>query len=495
MAFGFSPKFILDLSLDNLTVEQFLVLTIEAAKKLDWNVGYTSENGFIAYTKFSMSSWSEEVKVKIESNNANLKSECTGNQMVDWGKNKKNIENLIATYNVLKSSFTSEELARKYEELKPNLISKEQDVLSQPPPTTKEKITSVFAIFKPTQGYFITPIIINLNIAIFILMVISGVNFMLPDNESLIKWGANFRPVTLEGEWWRLITNCFLHIGIFHLLMNMYALLYIGLLLEPHLGKTRFTTAYLLTGITASISSLWWHNLTISAGASGAIFGMYGVFLAMLSTNLIEKSARKALLISIAVFVGYNILNGLKPNSGIDNAAHIGGLIGGLVIGYTLIPSLKKPDEIKLEYATIGLLTVIILLSSFVVYKRIPNDIGNYDTKIKKFVSMEAMALEVYNLPQDTPNEKILYGLKDRGIYYWNENIKLIDSFKDLDLPLEITTKNRLLKEYCELRIKSYELLYKAISEDTEQYKEQIESYNKLIEEKIIELGGGQQIK
>ena len=105
---------------------------------------------------------------------------------------------------------------------------------------------------------------------------------------------------------------------------------------------------------------------------------------------------------------------------------------------------------------------------------------------------MESMALEVYNMPPNTPNDKILYGIKDRGIYYWNENIKLIDSFKDLDLPLEIRTRNRLLKEYCELRIKSYELLYKAISEDTEQYKSQIEDYNQKIDAKLKELGVGQ---
>jgi len=493
MAFGFSPKYIQEIPLDNLTHEQFITLAIEASKKLGWNVGYTSETGFIAYTKFSMSSWSEEVKVKIDGNNANLKSECTGNQLFDWGKNKENIEDFVATFSELKNAFTPEELAQKYEELKPNLILKEQDLLIEPPPTTKGKINGVFAIFKPTRGYFITPILIDLNIAIFILMVASGVNFMQPDNESLLKWGANFRPITLDGGWWRLITNCFLHIGVFHLLMNMYALLYIGLLLEPHLGKTRFTTAYVLTGITASIASLWWHDLTISAGASGAIFGMYGVFLAMLTTNLIEKSARKALLTSIVVFVGYNLINGLK--GGIDNAAHIGGLIGGLFIGYAMIPSLKKPNEIKLKYTTIGLLAVLILASSFGVYKKIPNDIGTYDTKIKEFVSMEAMALEVFNLPQNTPNEKVLNTIKDKGIYYWNENIKLIDSFKDLDLPLEIRTRNGILKEYCELRIKSYELIYKAISEDTEQYKEQIESYNKQIEKKISELSHGQQTK
>jgi rhomboid protease GluP len=172
-------------------------------------------------------------------------------------------------------------------------------------------------------------------------MLISGVHILLPENQDLLNWGANFRPMTLEGQWWRLFTACFLHIGILHLLLNMYALLYVGLLLEPYLGKTRFLAAYLISGIAASMTSLWWHDFTISAGASGAIFGMYGVFLALLTTNLLDKSVKKALLTSIAVFVGYNILNGLQPNSGIDNAAHIGGLISGLIIGYAFVPSLR----------------------------------------------------------------------------------------------------------------------------------------------------------
>jgi len=103
MAFGLSPKYIQDVPLDNLTPEQFLVLAIEAAKKLDWNIAYASETGFVAFTKFSMRSWSEEVKVKIDGNNATLKSECTGNQLVDWGKNEDNLQNLISTFNELET--------------------------------------------------------------------------------------------------------------------------------------------------------------------------------------------------------------------------------------------------------------------------------------------------------------------------------------------------------------------------------------------------------
>lgn len=109
-----------------------------------------------------------------------------------------------------------------------------------------------------------------------------------------------------------------------------------------------------------------------------------------------------------------------------------------------------------------------------------------------RFVSMESMALEVYNLPEGTPNETILSEIKERGLYYWNENIKIIDSFKNLDLPLAIRARNSKLKEYCELRIQSYELIYKAIEEDTDNYDNEINEYNQKIETIISELTGKQ---
>jgi len=491
MAFGLSPKYTKDLPFDTLTPEQFLVVALEAAKKLNWNIGYTSENGFLAFTKFSMASWSEEVKIKLNSTGASLKSECTGNQMADWGKNEKNISNFISSFNELKNSYSPEELDQKYEELKPGLVSNADDPLGEPPSSTKEKLSGFLSIFRPTQGYFITPLIIDLNIILFILMVTSGVNVFLPDGESLMKWGANFRPVTLEGEWWRLLSSCFLHIGVFHLLMNMYALLYIGLLLEPHLGKSRFAAAYILTGISASTASLWWHDLTISAGASGAIFGMYGIFLAMLTTNLIEKSARKALLTSIMVFVAYNLVNGLK--GGIDNAAHIGGLISGLVVGYAYFPSLKKAENINLKYISTGILTLIVVSASFLVYRNIPaSDVAIYEERIQKFIAQESMAVEVFNMPANTPDERLLSEIKNRGIYYWNENILLLKELDKLNLPDPLHERIKIMLHYCDLRILSYNLIYKAIDEDTDNYQTQIDAYNNQINAIVAELTGKQ---
>ena len=376
----------------------------------------------------------------------------------------------------------------KITELNEQLVTEEEDIIKLSPKTTTEKILSFFSIFKPTKDYFVTPILVNINIMVFAIMVIYGVNFFAPDTESLILWGANFRPLTLEGEWWRLLSNCFLHIGVFHLLMNMYALVYIGVLLEPLLGKLRFISAYLITGFMASVISLWWHDLTVSAGASGAIFGMYGVFLALLTTDLIEKESRKTLLTSISIFVGYNLIYGLS--GGIDNAAHIGGLISGIIVGYVYTISLDEEEDHKLKFKVIGSLASSFLVISFIICGSLRNDIVVYDSKMNEFRDMENMALEVYSKANHLSKEDLLYEIKDRGIYYWNENINLINEADKLSLPDEIHQRNIKIKKYCELRIESYRLLYKAVSEETDKYKEEIQDFDSQIQDLMNEITG-----
>lgn len=485
MALRFTSKHIETFPLNDLNQHQFLVLANQIAINSNWNVKYINENGLVAYTNNGYFNWNAEIIIKIENGVVSIKSSSEGNGS---GDNKKIVVEIISSIEELNNSVTKGEIDAEYHKITKGFFSRDDDMLRVTPKTIIEQVKDFISIFKPTKDYFITPILLDFNIFLFTLMVISGVSAMSPDSESLLLWGANFKPVTLEGEWWRLITNFFLHIGIFHLFMNMYALLYIGVLLEPHLGKFRFISVYLLTGIFASVTSLWWHDFTISAGASGAIFGMYGVFLSLLTTNFIAKSERKSLLISISFFVGYNLLFGLK--AGVDNAAHLGGLISGVIIGYAFIPTLKKSNDVKLEYSTIGLLAVFICSVTFVVLKKMPNDIGIYQTKIAEFTTCSSKALEAYSLPSNIPKDSLLVAIQDRGIFYWEKNIKLIDSFEELDLPLEIRTRNRLLKEYCELNMCSYQLWYKQISENTDQYRFEIEEYNKQIIEKMHLLRG-----
>lgn len=490
MAFGFPPKYSENIHLYDWDKEEFIFTALEAAKQQNWNISSISSTGFVAYTPFSWRSWSEKVTVSIADDIAHIRSECTGNQLFDSGKNKKNIKQLLESIDVVRTTLTREAIDAGLESLRAdyNIIADEQLLFS---PDSNED-SGFLSLFKPRKGYFMTPILVGINILVFIIMVLSGVDVFQPDTQSLIDWGANFKPLTLEGEWWRLFTACFIHIGVFHLLLNMYALLYIGLMLEPYLGKSRFLVAYLLSGVFASMASLWWHDLTVSAGASGAIFGMYGVFLALLTTSLIEKSAQKALLVSIVFFIVYNILNGLKPGSGIDNAAHIGGLLSGLVTGYVLVPSLRQYYDNTIKFSTIGMLTIALLFTGFYLFRSLPNDIARYDEKMQRFVSLESMALEVLQLPESTPEDRLLAELRERGIYYWRESLGIMEEVEQMQLPEPLIQRNAKLKEYCELRIKSYELLYKSIAEDTDQYDDEINSCVKKIEVIINELSAQQ---
>ena len=484
MAFGFTPKYIEQTSLDGLSSQQFLALCVETAERMQWNISYKSTAGIVAYTQRKAFKPMFKVTVVIDEDIVTLKSESTGSEMFDMGRNKTTLLAFTDSMNSVKAIQTTAMLDARYAELAPTLTPPEEDVLINPS-LAKDK-GGVLALFIPREGYFITPVIIDSNIAVFILMVISGAGFLQPENASLIAWGANYTPLTLGGEWWRLITNTFVHIGILHLLFNMYAFMFIGMLLEPLLGKLRFVVAYLLTGVLASLTSLWWHDITISAGASGAIFGMYGVFLAMLTTNFIEKSRRKPLLTSIGIFVVYNLAYGAKGN--IDNAAHIGGLISGIVIGYLYFLALRKPQSVQLNNGILALVIATCLTASVIIYKKIPNDIAVYEEKMKNFSANENAALAFFKLTANATKEDSLAALTKTGIANWQADLKIVNDIKQLHIPARLKGQADSLINYCNYRIASYGLMYKAVNEESAQYKDSISYYDSRLEEVINSL-------
>lgn len=480
MAFGFSSKHSQVVSLSDLTPQQFIAISIEVCKTLKWKINKSSTDGMIAITRMSMSSWGEAFYVVIENGEVTLTSKCTGSQTVDWGKNRKNIHSFLETFNRIKASFDLNEITSEE-------IDSSNEIIDESDFKEIETNTRFLNLLIPSKKFFFTPIIIYINVCVFILMILSGVNLFAPSSQSLIDWGANFKPATLGGEWWRLITCCFLHIGILHLLLNMYALIYIGMLLEPLLGRIRFIVAYLLTGIVSSTASLWWNDSTVSAGASGAIFGMYGLFLALLTSKIIHEETRKSLLASIGLFVFISLTNGLK--GGIDNAAHIGGLISGLLIGYAFIPSIKNDSVSLRNKILIGISIASIALCSF-VYHSLPNDLGTYDAKIKEFAKLEQLALEVFRLPEDATAQEMLSAIQNPGLTSWKKIELLLQDIDKLDIPNHLKEQNEKLKKYCELRIQFFNLYSRQLSENTEQYTTQLNQINLEIETLLKNLNG-----
>lgn len=179
-------------------------------------------------------------------------------------------------------------------------------------------------IFKMKKPY-VTLGLILINFIVFLLMYVFGKGST--DGNTLIHFGALYKPFVLKGEYFRLITTAFLHIGVVHLIVNSYSLYVIGSQLESFLGKYKFLFVYLISALCGSLMSIIFSS-NISAGASGAIFGLLGSLLyfgynyRVFLGNVLKSQIIPLIILNLGL--GFMI-------SGIDNAAHIGGLLGGIV--------------------------------------------------------------------------------------------------------------------------------------------------------------------
>ncbi len=401
-------------------------------------------------------------------------SEMIHDEMMDLGKkNKKNVESFISVYEQTGTSLLPETIEAN--KLAIQQLIAETTVAAEEEVKDLNELNEAMNLSTGTVSF--TYLLIAINIIVFILMAIQGAGIIKPDGLVHIRWGSNFGPLTLSGDWWRLFTAMFLHFGLIHLLLNMYALFSIAAYLEPMLGKARYITAYLCTGVLASLASLWWHTTPAnSAGASGAVFGMYGVFLALLTTNLIPKKVRGPLLQSIVIFVIFNLAYGLK--GGIDNAAHVGGLLSGVVVGYLFALGLKKEKQGQkavwiipvIAAASIFLCAFYLSQNKVALEERQPIvefvendgsiDLDRFNELHRQFISLNKKALQIY--AEDGNN---LVALQNKAVPIWDEAQSISSEILQLNLNEELQNKATTIDYYIQLRKMEIEIMTKMITD------------------------------
>jgi rhomboid protease GluP len=210
----------------------------------------------------------------------------------------------------------------------------------------------------------LTQVLFGANIAVFLAMALASGSVMSFPGETSVHFGANFGPYTLSGDWWRLVTYMFLHGGAMHIFFNMWCLWDLGQLCESLYGRWTFAAIYLITGIAAGLASVAWNPSVLSVGASGAIFGLAGALIASfyLGEFSLPRVAIRGTLRSLVIFAIFNLGFG-QVVGGIDNAAHIGGLISGLILG-ALIARLAPQSDVPLRRATVIVVVTLGLLAS-----------------------------------------------------------------------------------------------------------------------------------
>ena len=207
-----------------------------------------------------------------------------------------------------------------------------------------------------------TVLLATANVVVFVAMALSGVSIVEPSPAALVDWGALYGPLTIGHQWWRMGSSMFLHFGVLHLALNMLCLLSLGPLAESAFGSLVFLIGYVLTGLGGAITSLAVHPATPGAGASGAIFGTASW---LLVTGLARQdrgsdSTLKADTRRLGMFLAGNLLYGLSQPE-IDNAAHLGGLATGALLGLSALVGRRKASPIPIRIAFVavtGLLAV-----------------------------------------------------------------------------------------------------------------------------------------
>ncbi len=471
------PKYTQTFSTD-VETEKAMAIAYEVFRSPGFRVQFAGENKMIGHSSSRFNKQGEQIDFTIEGNLCEVKSEMIHNESFDiLKKNKKNAEQFIAEFQQIENTINPEQIANNEIALQ----SLRQDTITQ-----AEKDEAVAreineAMNLEGSNIYVTYAIIAINIIVFILMAIAGAGIVTPNPLVHIQWGSNVAPLTLSGDYWRLFTNMFIHFGIIHLLFNMYCLYYIGVYLEPLLGKARYITAYICTGILASITSLWWHTeFANSAGASGAIFGLYGVFFAFLTTKLIPAVVRNSLLKSIGIFIVFNLVYGLK--SGVDNSAHIGGLVSGLVIGYLYTIAIQKEKMgVKLSF----ILPVVIVVSLLITYGYTSThtissternetlrymDFAKYkdDDKFTEyynaFIDMQQPALDIEN-DKTLETQTLIKKIEQEAIPSWDKAAEVLGRVDQLDVNEERKKMANAALKYVSLRKQEAEAMVEVLKE------------------------------
>lgn len=194
--------------------------------------------------------------------------------------------------------------------------------------------------------------IIAINVVMYIAVLVAGGDPINPSPKVLFDLGGNFAGDTLGGEPWRLITAMFLHAGLLHLAMNMYCLYQVKGL-EEFFGKLGFASLYLVSGLMGGVASLAFSHGAVSIGASGAVFGLFGALLVVLyqRRHYIGADAAKSQVFSLLQFLALNLVIGFVVPR-IDQAAHVGGLLGGAACAWFMRPEQDLSAKRRLAAVT-----------------------------------------------------------------------------------------------------------------------------------------------
>jgi rhomboid protease GluP len=480
MAFGWKTQYEKRILSEGLTNWEIFTIAVQACKDLNWEHLVVDEKTFTATTPTHWTLAEEIITIVIDVDEIIFKSQSESLDLYEAGRNKKNIEDhLLPAFKKIKTLWSPERLQAATSILK----SEVSNQLKTGNRVAAEKISFGF------RDHEMTFFLISVKLAIFALMAVRGVNVLHPSPVEITQWGGNVREYVAVGEWWRLITNLFVHIGIYQLITNLFGLYFIGLLVETILGKLKYLIAFFVTGALASLSSIYFAGEGVSAGSSGAVAGLYGVFIAFATTRYINKRF-SWLLLSGMILAGLLFIYA-AVNGQVDYATNLGGLAAGLLVGYLFYFFHFKRNLARAGGSRISVEVMLLAaLLIFLYIKNGKNDSLRFEKSVMKLNQIELRAMtQMQRLQFAESDNDAARVLRDSALPEWRHFQLELAKTDKYRLDEKFNRKRKLLHDYAGLRLRQTELIYKAANEETDKYSGEINEVSDKIDKIIDQLG------
>lgn len=318
-----------------------------------------------------------------------------------------------------------------------------------------------------------TTIIITLCYIYFIAMMVMGYNIFNPNIDGIVRFGANVRSYTLDGQLWRLVTTLFVHSNMMQILTDLLLLLAIGYAVEPLVSKGRYLYALIFSGTIAGLVNISLFIGAFNIGMSTSCLGLIGLYLFIIISNKEVRKPSKKLLIS-GVLIFFSILYYFATGA-LSNIIFWIALFAGVFSGLTfyLLDKFKQYKPLTI----FGHVTIVVFIS-LLSYVFVNSSASQPDTYVKlmtEFSIAEQKALSVYRLPYTSSYNQKLREVNEIGIPNWKICIEKLNEIDKLDeLNPYVEKKNQLMKEYCKKRIEVYGYLAKAYESASTEYDQDI---------------------
>lgn len=479
MSFIINGSYTEELHFEQITPREIYALLLKAIAAVGWSQGEISEDHITAFPGFSLVPFGEVVHIEINHSKVRVNSRCIMPQLWSFGKNKHNVRKLCRAVEQLIDETTTEQLNQQYMAASSSFIAARHETAAnlqfKDITNSTSKLSGFLSIFNPKPGYFITPILMDLNIFFFLLIGLAGAGFWQADLRGFHYLGSNSLDSTLaQHEWWRLLSYQFMHGSFLHLFGNMFGLLMLGAYLEPLLGRARFLIFYLLCGVMGGVLSIYMHPFNVSVGASGSIMGLSGVFLALVTSNLFEKHTRNAILSALVFYILLQLIfDQLSPQ--VDKGAHIGGLVTGCILGFISVGGIRTHKS----WGTARRLTLIVVGAMGIVCLalwKMPNKQSEFRDLLTEFNMNDIRSQRYLGMIDNTSDDNIVREIRYQTLGFIKQNAAVLDRLDKLPIGTSGHYRVQLMRKYLLLQVQraSHEMFWIYFGRKTQEDLQQV---------------------